>query len=122
MQLQGKTFIVTGGSSGLGAACVMEFARAGANNRFDSQSASALGVDGADQLRALAAAQGFAVQNHDIAVLPSMTAALPGPEGLLEFQNPNRFEHAVNTIFRRHLVALGFAVEPAACRRSLGWS
>ncbi|MGC9991725.1 MAG: 3-hydroxyacyl-CoA dehydrogenase [Candidatus Cybelea sp.] len=31
MQLQGKTFIVTGGSSGLGAACVMEFARAGAN-------------------------------------------------------------------------------------------
>ena len=31
MQLQGKTFVVTGGSSGLGAACVREFARAGAN-------------------------------------------------------------------------------------------
>lgn len=31
MQLPGKTFLVTGGSSGLGAACVAEFARAGAN-------------------------------------------------------------------------------------------
>lgn len=31
MQLDGKTFIVSGGSSGLGAACVTEFARGGAN-------------------------------------------------------------------------------------------
>ena len=31
MQLGGKTFIVTGGGSGLGAACVREFAGAGAN-------------------------------------------------------------------------------------------
>ncbi len=31
MQLDGKTFLVTGGSSGLGAACVMEFSRNGAN-------------------------------------------------------------------------------------------
>jgi NAD(P)-dependent dehydrogenase (short-subunit alcohol dehydrogenase family) len=31
MQLQGRTFLVTGGSSGLGAACVAEFSRAGAN-------------------------------------------------------------------------------------------
>ncbi|HZT11709.1 MAG TPA: SDR family NAD(P)-dependent oxidoreductase, partial [Candidatus Baltobacteraceae bacterium] len=31
MQLQGKTFLVSGGSSGLGAACVREFAGAGAN-------------------------------------------------------------------------------------------
>jgi NAD(P)-dependent dehydrogenase (short-subunit alcohol dehydrogenase family) len=31
MQLPGKTFLVTGGSSGLGAACVTEFAQAGAN-------------------------------------------------------------------------------------------
>lgn len=31
MQLQGKTFLVTGGGSGLGAACVREFSDAGAN-------------------------------------------------------------------------------------------
>jgi NAD(P)-dependent dehydrogenase (short-subunit alcohol dehydrogenase family) len=31
MQLSGRTFLVTGGSSGLGAACVHEFAGAGAN-------------------------------------------------------------------------------------------
>ena len=31
MQLQGKTFVVSGGSSGLGAACATEFSRAGAN-------------------------------------------------------------------------------------------
>ncbi|MHB1799361.1 MAG: SDR family NAD(P)-dependent oxidoreductase [Vulcanimicrobiaceae bacterium] len=31
MELNGRTFIVTGGASGLGAACVAEFARAGAN-------------------------------------------------------------------------------------------
>jgi NAD(P)-dependent dehydrogenase (short-subunit alcohol dehydrogenase family) len=31
MQLQGRTFLVSGGSSGLGAACVTEFAGAGAN-------------------------------------------------------------------------------------------
>ena len=31
MQLSGRTFLVTGGSSGLGAACVAEFAGAGAN-------------------------------------------------------------------------------------------
>jgi NAD(P)-dependent dehydrogenase (short-subunit alcohol dehydrogenase family) len=31
MQLQGRTFLVTGGSSGLGAACATEFSRAGAN-------------------------------------------------------------------------------------------
>jgi NAD(P)-dependent dehydrogenase (short-subunit alcohol dehydrogenase family) len=31
MQLQGRTFLVSGGSSGLGAACVSEFAGAGAN-------------------------------------------------------------------------------------------
>lgn len=31
MQLQGRTFLVSGGSSGLGAACVTEFARGGAN-------------------------------------------------------------------------------------------
>lgn len=31
MELKGRTFIVTGGASGLGAACVAEFARAGAN-------------------------------------------------------------------------------------------
>jgi NAD(P)-dependent dehydrogenase (short-subunit alcohol dehydrogenase family) len=31
MQLNGRTFLVSGGSSGLGAACVTEFARAGAN-------------------------------------------------------------------------------------------
>jgi NAD(P)-dependent dehydrogenase (short-subunit alcohol dehydrogenase family) len=31
MQLEGKTFVVSGGSSGLGAACVTEFSRAGAN-------------------------------------------------------------------------------------------
>jgi len=31
MQISGKTFLVTGGSSGLGAACVREFAGAGAN-------------------------------------------------------------------------------------------
>jgi NAD(P)-dependent dehydrogenase (short-subunit alcohol dehydrogenase family) len=31
MQLSGKTFLVTGGSSGLGAACAREFAGAGAN-------------------------------------------------------------------------------------------
>lgn len=31
MQLPGKTFLITGGSSGLGAACVREFASAGAN-------------------------------------------------------------------------------------------
>jgi|HubBroStandDraft_4_1064222.scaffolds.fasta_scaffold00026_36 NAD(P)-dependent dehydrogenase (short-subunit alcohol dehydrogenase family) len=31
MQLDGRTFLVSGGSSGLGAACVTEFARAGAN-------------------------------------------------------------------------------------------
>jgi NAD(P)-dependent dehydrogenase (short-subunit alcohol dehydrogenase family) len=31
MQLDGKTFLVSGGSSGLGAACVTEFARGGAN-------------------------------------------------------------------------------------------
>ncbi|MGC1382049.1 MAG: 3-hydroxyacyl-CoA dehydrogenase [Candidatus Baltobacteraceae bacterium] len=31
MQLQGKTFLVTGGSSGLGAACAAEFAKGGAN-------------------------------------------------------------------------------------------
>ena len=31
MQLDGKTFFVSGGSSGLGAACVTEFARGGAN-------------------------------------------------------------------------------------------
>jgi NAD(P)-dependent dehydrogenase (short-subunit alcohol dehydrogenase family) len=31
MQLDGRTFLVTGGSSGLGAACVNEFARGGAN-------------------------------------------------------------------------------------------
>ena len=31
MELGAKTFLVTGGSSGLGAACVREFARAGAN-------------------------------------------------------------------------------------------
>ncbi len=31
MELSGRTFIVTGGASGLGAACVAEFARAGAN-------------------------------------------------------------------------------------------
>src|SRR5690349_16722190 len=31
MQLQGKTFLVTGGGSGLGAACVRELAGAGAN-------------------------------------------------------------------------------------------
>ncbi len=30
MQLSGSTFLITGGSSGLGAACVLEFARAGA--------------------------------------------------------------------------------------------
>jgi NAD(P)-dependent dehydrogenase (short-subunit alcohol dehydrogenase family) len=31
MQLQGRTFLVSGGSSGLGAACVTEFSRNGAN-------------------------------------------------------------------------------------------
>ncbi|MBV8197457.1 MAG: 3-hydroxyacyl-CoA dehydrogenase [Candidatus Eremiobacteraeota bacterium] len=31
MQIAGRTFLVSGGSSGLGAACVTEFARAGAN-------------------------------------------------------------------------------------------
>lgn len=31
MQISGRTFLVSGGSSGLGAACVTEFARAGAN-------------------------------------------------------------------------------------------
>ena len=31
MQIKGRTFLVTGGSSGLGAACVEEFARNGAN-------------------------------------------------------------------------------------------
>ena len=31
MQLPGKTFLITGGSSGLGAACVREFSSAGAN-------------------------------------------------------------------------------------------
>jgi NAD(P)-dependent dehydrogenase (short-subunit alcohol dehydrogenase family) len=31
MQLQGKTFLVSGGSSGLGAACAAEFAKGGAN-------------------------------------------------------------------------------------------
>jgi NAD(P)-dependent dehydrogenase (short-subunit alcohol dehydrogenase family) len=31
MQIDGKTFLVSGGSSGLGAACVTEFARLGAN-------------------------------------------------------------------------------------------
>lgn len=31
MQLQGRTFLVSGGSSGLGAACVAEFSRNGAN-------------------------------------------------------------------------------------------
>ncbi len=31
MQLSGRTFLITGGSSGLGAACVREFAGAGAN-------------------------------------------------------------------------------------------
>ncbi len=33
MQLANKTFLVTGGASGLGAACVREFAGAGANGR-----------------------------------------------------------------------------------------
>lgn len=31
MELQGRTFLITGGASGLGAACTAEFARAGAN-------------------------------------------------------------------------------------------
>jgi NAD(P)-dependent dehydrogenase (short-subunit alcohol dehydrogenase family) len=31
MQIEGRTFLVSGGSSGLGAACVAEFARGGAN-------------------------------------------------------------------------------------------
>ncbi len=31
MQLQGKTFVISGGASGLGAACATEFSRAGAN-------------------------------------------------------------------------------------------
>lgn len=31
MQLEGKTFVVSGGASGLGAACATEFSRAGAN-------------------------------------------------------------------------------------------
>lgn len=31
MQLQGKTFVVSGGASGLGAACATEFSKAGAN-------------------------------------------------------------------------------------------
>ena len=31
MQLEGRTFLITGGSSGLGAACATEFSRAGAN-------------------------------------------------------------------------------------------
>ncbi len=89
---------------------------------FDRQGAPALDIDRADQLSALAATQRFAVQDHDAAVLASMTGLLPGPDGLLEWQDRNGFEHSVNAIFRRHLVALGFAVEPAARGRSLRWT
>lgn len=49
MQLQGKTFVVSGGASGLGAACATEFSRAGANvvicdvNEHGSELAKELG-------------------------------------------------------------------------------
>jgi NAD(P)-dependent dehydrogenase (short-subunit alcohol dehydrogenase family) len=55
MQLNGRTFLVSGGSSGLGAACVTEFARAGANVVICDVSER-----GADLARELGASVAFA--------------------------------------------------------------
>ena len=56
-------------------------------HRFHAQGASALRVDGSDQLRALAAAQRFAIQHHHAAILRPVAGVLPEPEGLLKLQH-----------------------------------
>jgi NAD(P)-dependent dehydrogenase (short-subunit alcohol dehydrogenase family) len=71
MQLAGRTFIVTGGSSGLGAACVAEFAQHGANIMICDVSER-----GADLARELGAAVRFA--RTDVTDGAQVQAAIDG--------------------------------------------
>src|ERR1035438_5777000 len=91
-----------------------------AGHGFHAQGASALGINGPDQLRAPAAPQGFAVQDYHIAIVRSQTSLLPGPDRLLKRQHGHRFEHPVNAVFGGRIVSAGASVEPTAHRRPLG--
>jgi hypothetical protein len=48
-----------------------------------------------------------------------MAGVLQSPDGLLELQNRNGFEHPVNAVFSRRVIGSGLAIEPAAHRRPL---
>ena len=83
---------------------------------LDPQGASALRIDGSNQLGALTAAQSFAIQHHHAAVGRAMPGVLPLPESGLKLHHRHRFEHPVKTIFRGRFIGAGFWVEPAAHR------
>lgn len=88
-------------------------------HRLDSQRPSAARVDGSDQLSALAAAHGFAIQHHHLAIRMAQARLLPRPECLLKGQHPHRFEHPINAVLGRNFVASLPPIKPTPKPRPL---
>lgn len=88
-------------------------------HRLHAQGPAALGVDGAHQLGAAAAAHRLAIEHHHVPIIAAQTRLLPGPDGLLELQHRHGFEHPVNAVLRWRLVTPGLAIEPTAKGRAL---